>query len=181
MIESIINEMKRCVESECFISALALALTLPDICGKAEFPSEKREKTRYINWYNAFVGPYVKPSDHQGDDMPYLSGEVVYQLRCSLLHQGTPNVTDISRLEERFKVDRFILELKDVYDSGTSMVAYGGGQKIVQRELNVSVLYLISKLAKEAKKYYGDNIVKFNFFQYEWEDARTPNSVLWFD
>lgn len=41
MINRITDEMKKCVENECYIAALALALTLPDTCGKAEYPLEK--------------------------------------------------------------------------------------------------------------------------------------------
>ena len=100
------------------------------------------------------------------DDLPAIIGHEYARLRY---------------LFDRHKVYASIIEIKDVYDSGTSMVAYGGDRKIVRRELNVSVLYLISKLAKEAKRYYKDNIAKFDFFKYEWKDERTPNSVLWFD
>ena len=35
-----IDEIEKSLENECYIAALALALTLPDICGKAEYPSE---------------------------------------------------------------------------------------------------------------------------------------------
>lgn len=178
MIDKIISEIEVDVKNECFISALALALTLPDICGKAEFPKDK-ESIRYKNWYDTYIGLSIKPSDPYGADMPYLSGEVVYKLRCSLLHQGTPNIEGSQIREDRCKVDRFILELTDAYDEGTSMVAYNGGPKIARRELTVNVLYLINKIVKEAKTYYEGNKVKFDFFQYEWVDERTPNSVLW--
>lgn len=34
---------------ELYLSALALALTLPDTCGKAEYPNEKYSGARYKN------------------------------------------------------------------------------------------------------------------------------------
>ena len=40
MIYKIINEIKSALINEEFYAALALALTLPDACGKAEFPNE---------------------------------------------------------------------------------------------------------------------------------------------
>ena len=88
MIDRIVSEIKTCLENDCYIAALALALTLPDVCGKAEYPNEGNTK-RYIKWYNEYVGKYEKPSDPYGSDMPYSSGEVIYNLRNSLLHQGT--------------------------------------------------------------------------------------------
>ena len=38
MLMRIIDEMKRSIDNECFIAALMLALSIPDICGKAEYP-----------------------------------------------------------------------------------------------------------------------------------------------
>ena len=41
MIERLVNEIKTCIENKCYISALTMAITLPDICGRAEYPEEK--------------------------------------------------------------------------------------------------------------------------------------------
>ena len=51
MIDRILGEIKKSIDNECFIAALALALTLPDICGKAEYPDDSIAG-RYIRWYN---------------------------------------------------------------------------------------------------------------------------------
>ena len=72
-----IDEAEMCLENEWFIAALTLALTLPDICGKAEYPDET-VTARYIQWFNTYVKPYDKPKSKLSEDMPYLSGEVVY-------------------------------------------------------------------------------------------------------
>lgn len=172
MFDRIIKEINSSLESECFISALALGLTLPDICGKAAYPSSNIT-TRYITWYNTYIGNAEKPSDPYGTDMPYASGEVIYNLRNSLLHQGTPNITASDVKEERCKVDKFILSISDDYDSGTSMVAYGAGMKIVERELKVNIRHLCYLLCDAASKYYDANKEKFNFFDYELIDERS--------
>ena len=80
----LIDDINRALENEAYFAALALALTLPDICGKAKYPNE-RNGTRYINWYDEYVGKYEQcPCETcQENKMPYLSGEVVYQLRNS--------------------------------------------------------------------------------------------------
>lgn len=37
MLIKLVEDIERAIEHECYFSALALALTLPDICGKAEY------------------------------------------------------------------------------------------------------------------------------------------------
>ena len=51
-----IIDIRRSLEYECFHSALALALTLPDVCGMIKYPYESRVGVRYINWLmNMFI------------------------------------------------------------------------------------------------------------------------------
>lgn len=174
MLKRIIDEIYRSLEDECFIAALSLALTIPDICGKAEYLTDNDTK-RYIKWYNEYIGKYEKPSDPYGSDMPYLSGEMIYNLRCSMLHQGTPSV-DTNRIkEQRCQVDQFVLSITDKYDSGTSMVAYGAGMQITKRKLTVNIVNICHKLCRVASSYYEDNQSRFDFFQYEIEDKRKRN------
>lgn len=173
MITRIIEEIKECIDNECFIAALSLALTIPDVCGKAEYPElEDKNKKRYIKWFDTFVGAYEKPSDPYGSDMPYLNGEVLYTLRNSVLHQGTPNIDTSKVTEERCKVDEFILIISDVYDGGLSRVSYGKGLTITERMLQINLVNLCHKLCSVAKSYYEDNKDKFDFFQYQLKDVR---------
>ena len=45
-----INDIKEAVANKAFQSALALALTLPDICGEIEYPTESSGRKRYAKW-----------------------------------------------------------------------------------------------------------------------------------
>lgn len=171
MLNRIVDEIDQSIKNECFIAALSLALMLPDICGKAEYPKAS-DTQRYIQWYNTYIGQYEKPSHPYGDDMPYTSGELVYNLRNSMLHQGTPSV-DSSRIkEERCKIDRFVLAISSVYDSGYSVLSLKTDTNDSYRELNISLLDLCNKICKAAKKYYSENESKFTFLQYELIDKR---------
>ena len=171
MLKRIINDIQRCLENECFIAALSLALTIPDVCGKAEYPSVGNTE-RYIKWYNEHIGVYEKPSDPYGSDMPYTSGEIIYNLRNSMLHQGTPSV-DVSKVkEERCKVDKFVLAISSECDSGMSCVSYAGNNTIIHRSLTVNIVNLCKKICAVANGYYKENADKFNFFEYELEDER---------
>ena len=50
--------------------------------------------------------------------LPYLSGEVVYSLRNSLLHQGTPNIEADRIKDKNNKIDLFelVIESKKPFD-----------------------------------------------------------------
>lgn len=58
MINKIIEEIDKSLESEAYLSALSLVLILPDICGKAEYNSNIKNKERYINWFDEYIGKY---------------------------------------------------------------------------------------------------------------------------
>lgn len=178
MLNQIIDEIERSIENECFIAALSLALTIPDICGKAEFPNEGNTK-RYIHWYNTFIGQYEKPRSDYCADMPYTSGEIVYNLRNSMLHQGTPSVNSSKIKEDICKVDKFVLVISSVYDSGYSRVSYRSDTNESFRELNISLLDLCKKICDAAKKYYSENERRFDFFEYELLDKRTSNNKIY--
>lgn len=172
MIIRIIDEVKKSIDNECFIAALSLALMIPDICGKAEYPElQSQTKKRYIKWYNTHIGYFEKPTD--SDDMPYPSGEIIYSLRNSLFHQGTPNIAlkDIKK-EEQCKANIFILTISDVADGGFSSIEHGSGHTIINRSLEINIVNLCNKLCLAGKHYYWDNKENFDFFQYKLEDRR---------
>ena len=93
-------------------SALALALTLPDICGGIAVPEnvkryrdgrvvlDKQQKptrdvgNQYIQWFDTYASPFFKVSTQ--DISPYICGERCWQLRCEYLHQnkGFANTED---------------------------------------------------------------------------------------
>lgn len=87
-----------------YLSALSLALTLPDICGKIAFPEKKNGRPdvggRYAKWYDEYIYPYENPPDllecDSSDSVPLnpLNGYAVYKLRCSLLHEGSIDIQD---------------------------------------------------------------------------------------
>jgi len=160
----LIDDINRALENEAYFAASALALTLPDICGKAKYPNE-RNGTRYINWYDEYVGKYEQClcETCQENKMPYLSGEVVYQLRNSFLHQGTPNV-DKNKIRNEFnKLDKFtlVIEKKNEFDIYADASSVG-----VERSYRVNVRRLCLILTLTAKGYYEKHMDEFNFFNF---------------
>jgi hypothetical protein len=166
MMSQLINEVNKALEAECYFSALALALTFPDICGKAEYPQEKSGK-RYKCWYDKHIGEYEQcPCEqYQDSPMPYLSGEVVYSLRNSLLHQGTPNIDVDTIKDDNNKIGYFEL----VLESKNSFDLYGDSSGIyndIIKTYRVNVRRLCLILCCNTKAYYEANPDKFDFFNF---------------
>ena len=186
MLNRIITEINDCLDHEYLLAALTMALTLPDICGKAEYPTLK-EPHRYVRWYDENIGCYEKPPriDPCEVEMPYLSGEVVYNLRCMLLHQGTPNIERHKIHSKECRIDRFSLLFEkkkpiDIYaDSaqvflgGTSPIPAQNDVEFRSYEVNVRRLCFILTTCAEA--YYKNNVEKFSFFQYNIVDVDERN------
>ena len=172
MIQRLVEDINKALDNECYFSALALALTLPDACGKAEYKIEGAK--RYKEWCKEYVCKTENSDSPYSADMPYLSDEITYQLRCLLLHQNTPNVNSSRISEDRCKVDKFVLCISDdpFLDNGTSMVSYGAGMKIVERSYEISIQYLCHILCKSAIRYYKENREKFDFINFHLIDKR---------
>ena len=177
MLLRLVEDVERAIDHECFFAALALALTLPDICGKAEYPSEDNGP-RYRKWCREFVCGEHPESDPCSGDMPYLDEKMIYSLRNLFLHQGTPNIKTSNSWDERCKVDHFSLEIVDPggADGEFSVVAYSGYPSIVRREIQVGVRDLCYRLRIAAKKYYEENPDKFTFFDFDIKDRRKKSN-----
>lgn len=150
-LELIINDISKALDNECLFSALALALTIPDICGKILYP-DKRNGERYKLWYNEYIGDYEKSPDENSNRMPYMSGQLCYALRCAFLHSGN---TDVAKEYADFTLDDFTLitESKkpfDIYCDGASLVEDFNGSVKSKYEVNVRRLCCILTWSAEA-------------------------------
>jgi len=104
-MQNFIEATKKAIDNENWYAALALALSMPDICGRLENPT-KVPKVRFVDWFDKYllhhyqstVGSYSK-SPHT-----FLSGADCYALRCAFLHQGEFQIEDQSAQQvlERF-------------------------------------------------------------------------------
>lgn len=104
--------------------------------------------------------------------MPYLSGEVLYNLRNAFLHQGNPNIVSSEIKDIRCKVDEFNLVIGSTFSGDTSSVHYGANQQVIYRRLDINIVNLCTKLTRTAEGYYRANQEKFNFFNCTIDDRR---------
>ena len=181
IIPELLNEIDVALNSGLYLVALTSALTLPDICGKAEYP-DLGNKQRYVKWFNKYITetnclkryncpkkcdcPHVFQCHNNADcpksdllDCPSLCGNVIYDLRCSFLHQGNPSI----EYGEKWKIDHFdLIAMKNAADAG---VIFQNGES-VRRELRISIERLCLLLRGAVSHYYENNKGKFNFFNY---------------
>ena len=183
MLQRLIDDINKSLEHDCYFSALSLALILPDICGKAQYPDERSSKARYINWFDDHVAKFEK-SPFEDSKVPYLSGEVIYSLRCSFLHQGNPNIEKEKIEDERCKIDHFILltEKKNEYgiyiDSATFSEPFGFNKGKTESSYEVNIRRLCFILCRCAEVYYKSHFEEFDFFDYNIVDLDERYSGL---
>lgn len=160
MIELYVRDIRRALECECWFAALSLSLALPDICGMVEF-ADRTVSERYIGWYDKYLGAQMRPSKEDQFN-PYLSGEIVYNLRNTFLHQGTPMVDSGKVRENRNKLDRFGLVLGDGSLMHSMSLAVSLSDASV-RMMMVDISYLCRSLCDCALLYWQNNREKFDF------------------
>ena len=129
MIKELTWEICKCLKDGYYMAALTSALTIPDMCGKAEFPNLEKNKKRYVDWFDKYIGNHEKER-HGGKGMPYLSGELVYSLRCSLLHEDNPNI-QVEKIENE---DNKITKFKILVEEKNKFGIYASGSGITWRE-----------------------------------------------
>lgn len=157
MVELYVNDIENALKNKSYFSALAMSLALPDICGAAEYPNETSTAKRYIEWYNKYLGEYM--SNDSGN--PYLSGEIVYNLRNTFLHAGSPNIDSNKIKDEANQLDRFMLILGDGTEMCTTLFIDTPIVKL--RTMIVDVTYLCKTICDRSLWYYKNNTNKFHF------------------
>ena len=144
-IDYFIQEIKKAIDSKLYLSALHLALTLPDILGKLQYTEygEKQSKQRFIRWFNENVYDSFGrlPTDKFFEGVPKINGENVYQLRCKLFHESHNNI------EEDTGINEFVLSFTDQ--------SFLTGEEF--KYLYVSCLELTNYIINATIKFKNDN------------------------
>ena len=149
MVERLIKEIDGCLKNGLYMSALTTVLTLPDICGKAEFP-ELRNGERYRKWLDRYVC---------SQDFNLIKSEEIYKLRNSMLHQGSPTTK-----KKREDIDEFELLIQNPNRACKMMQSrYQDFDKCV---LSVNIESLCEIICSISQKYYTKNKDKFDFINY---------------
>lgn len=77
-MEMILREIERANQAGLHYLAVAMALTVPDICAALESPDGQTSGTRFKAWYNANLA----------NRYPNITDNDFWSLRCGVIHQG---------------------------------------------------------------------------------------------
>lgn len=103
-----VEDIYKALEGEAYLSALALALTIPDVLSKVEYPKIKPTGERYIRWMNEFfLTEEERKARREGSEatnelnvvLDKLDGKFYYELRCAFLHAGNNDVRSLEGVE----------------------------------------------------------------------------------
>lgn len=163
----LIKEIEQALESKLFRVALGMALTLPDICGKIEYPKEKVGE-RYKKWCDNYLKnqEFILEID-QDKDKNIISGEICYKLRCAYLHSGNTQLN-----EKGNDVSIFNLCINLDYASNL----FEGEKKIIT---TINIEMLIKILCDSAKDYYEKFNNKYIFLTHDIyiDDAKKSTEI----
>lgn len=81
-MERLIEELRAMLNLGLHLSAINLALIIPDICGALESENGEATGQKYREWVDTYLAP-AYAGNVQGAD--------IYKLRCASLHQGRLN------------------------------------------------------------------------------------------
>ena len=166
-----IEEIESDMEIEKWQSALALALTIPDICGQVEFSHivvKRRDGTtkrnvgeQYRQWFSKYVEPYYADESGWNNEFkaikPFFTAEMCYQLRNSFLHSGSD---DCELIEYCFSLH---INSSDSYHAGN----HDNGI-----HASIDIKLLCERICTSARKFYSkwSNKKDFEDRQCEWVD-----------
>ncbi|MEE6452663.1 hypothetical protein RAH41_19035 [Gottfriedia acidiceleris] len=164
-----IKDINLALNNKSYLSALALSLTLPDICGQIEYPDLKNNKGKrlvgkqYAAWFDDWVSHYYADNTGWTGDgkaiNPFFTGKMCYSLRCSFLHDGN---TDIENWGDNEDADFY-------YSYEFELAAVGGADKIgsswghqpinnskilMTKSVRVNIDKLCECIYRSAERYY---------------------------
>lgn len=167
-----VKEVELNIDDGRWQSALALTLTIPDICGGIAFPEivkrhrdgsplldKQKKPTRdvggqYVLWVDEYASDFLKISPE--DTEPYICGERCWQLRCEYLHQNKGFLND-----EKESTIRFHLGV----NCGTSVCQLDEDQT-QNGDIRIDIEQFCRRMCQAATSYYNETHKEKDFSLY---------------
>ena len=153
------KDIQKALDAEAYLSALALALSLPDVMAQVEYPEligKGKVRARYVKWMNEFFIPEEqstpKPTSEASEQLLNLEhdmdGEFYFALRNAILHSGNNDMGECAAPLD------FKLSLSD--SSVISVVGKDGGPYFRSAILSVpDFCYKMAASAEWTYDYYS--------------------------
>lgn len=159
-----IKDIRAALHNKTYYCALALALTLPDICCRVENGVSVSQNTNgimYRNWVNTYLESEDFQFPIQGFETQTFEGEMCYSLRCKVLHNGN---TDVKNIAHGVNVDELILTFPsdENYTHGYTYKKNASGKTTTY----IGIDYVCERLCDAAEKFYSNWTNKSDFDKY---------------
>ena len=166
-----INDIRKALDNDCWYSALALALTLPDICGEIEFKQFQNVGKRYRKWYFKHIesNDYFTVSNNQAN---IFTSKDCYLLRCAFLHSHSYDIDNeyLKNTVREYDGETYLsiqtkFELYASRDNTKSRRSFDNDlvTRIQTRKIRINVYYLCKVLCNEAEIFFNINKQQFIF------------------
>lgn len=127
-VGDIVEDIYRSLDAGAYLSALALALTIPDTLAQITYPELKGRghvKDRYVRWINEYYICRPEPSEEHDSEctrimngvIDNINGDFFFELRNSFLHSDSNDVT-------RHMAD---LDFELSFEDGCATSVFGSG------------------------------------------------------
>jgi hypothetical protein len=190
-----IRDINLALNNNSYLSALALSLTLPDICGQIEYPDLKNSRGKrlvgkqYATWFDDWVSHYYADNAGWTEEgkakNPYFTGKMCYSLRCSFLHGGNSAIENWGDQED---VDFYYSYQFELAIGGADKTGLSWGHqphnnsKILKvNSVRVNIDKLCECICRSAERYYRGkepsvfkdhyiNLVGFKYYKHPYQN-----------
>ena len=115
-----IADIRKSLNSGAYQSALALTLTLPNICRQVEYGNTKSGTDGYPYWIDTYVD-FSECYIGFGTEEAELNGKICYALRCSFLHCGNDDISS-QKVAKNCTINNFELRKPDGIEGTMDML-----------------------------------------------------------
>jgi hypothetical protein len=126
------DAITKAVTDKNWLAAVALSLTMPDICGRMEQPKHGSEK-RYKAWWDKYMLDRYS-STILNRHRVFLSGADAYALRCAYVHEGGGNTLN-QRAREALTHFHFVTPNERLSIHNMRLSSQGNARLILQVDI----------------------------------------------
>ena len=147
-------------------AALALALTLPDICAKVDNKLSTTKSVHYIAWVDYYVD--FNPLSPCGDTKKAeMNGTLIYSLRCSFLHCGNDEIKNQVAAQNLPHTTFKVVPPNSLGDGNVyKYYIKNGSNNTAVIETQIDAQAICKLLCVAAEKYYNAYTPKSDFDDY---------------
>lgn len=152
----LIKEMERSLQSNNCLGALVLSFSIVSLCGIASYSNDD-PKNAFVKWFQEHIGQYEKESKDINERMPYLSGELFWEIKERVQNYGD---SDVEKNLTDFRIDGVIF-IFESYKPFSIFIknSYSRLDENYERKyfIEINIQEVCSKIKSAAMIFYKNN------------------------